>query len=130
MLSIVGSSAMTWAQTPVNATQHATTEDSRLRALYTAEDAWRKAQRGAPDEDRPQKILAELPSVDAATQQAKLKHWQGVLRQVDALKPATLSETAARQLPGLPRAAHRPHQRPDVPRVRASRELRFHLLVR
>jgi uncharacterized protein (DUF885 family) len=93
MLSIVGSSAMTWAQTPVNATQHATTEDSRLRALYTAEDAWRKAQRGAPDEDRPQKILAELPSVDAATQQAKLKHWQGVLRQVDALKPATLSET-------------------------------------
>ena len=93
MFSIVGSSAMTWAQTPVNATQHATTEDSRLRALYTAEDAWRKAQRGAPDEDRPQKILAELPSVDAATQQAKLKHWQGVLRQVDALKPATLSET-------------------------------------
>jgi len=93
MFSIVGSSAMTWAQTPVNATQHATTEDSRLRALYTAEDAWRKAQRGAPDEDRPQKILAELPSVDAATQQAKLKHWQGVLRQVDALKPAALSET-------------------------------------
>ena len=93
MFSIVGSSAMTWAQTPVNATQHATTEDSRLRALYTAEDAWRKAQRGAPDEDHPQKILAELPSVDAATQQAKLKHWQGVLRQVDALKPAALSET-------------------------------------
>ena len=93
MFSIVGSSAMTWAQTPVNATQHATTEDSRLRALYTAEDAWRKAQRGAPDEDHPQKILAELPSVDAATQQAKLKHWQGVLRQVDTLKPAALSET-------------------------------------
>ena len=91
VVSIVGSSAMTWAQTPVNATQHATTEDSRLRAIYTAEDAWRKAQRGAPDEDHPQKILAELPSVDAATQQADLAHWQGVLRHVDALKPTALS---------------------------------------
>ena len=90
-ISIIGSSAMTWAQAPVNAAQHATTEDSRLRAIYTAEDAWRKAQRGAADEDHPQKIRAELPSVDAATQQADLAHWQGVLRHVDALKSAALS---------------------------------------
>ncbi len=71
--------------------EHLTAEDLRLRSIYTAEDAWRKAQRGAGDEDHPHRILAELPSVDAATQQADLLHWQSVLRQVDALHPAKLS---------------------------------------
>ncbi|MGA7156940.1 MAG: DUF885 family protein [Acidobacteriaceae bacterium] len=68
-----------------------TAEDLQLREIYNAEDAWRKAQRGAGDEDHPHRITAELPSVDAATQQADLVHWQGVLRQVDALHPAQLS---------------------------------------
>ena len=36
-------------------------------------------------------MLAQLPIVDAAKQQADLAHWQGVLRQVDALHPAQLS---------------------------------------
>ncbi len=66
-------------------------EDARLRDLYNAEDAWRKAQRGAGDEDHPEKILAELPSVDAATQDAQLSHWEGVLRQLDGVKAAGLS---------------------------------------
>ncbi len=69
----------------------ATTEDLHLRAVYNAEDAWRKAQRGAGDEDHPDEILAELPFVNAANQQSDLQHWQGVLRQVDALHPALLS---------------------------------------
>ncbi len=76
---------------PITTTPHSATQDRRLNAITTAEDAWRKAQRGAPDEDQPEKILAELPFVDAATQQADLVHWQGVLRQVDALQPSSLS---------------------------------------
>jgi uncharacterized protein (DUF885 family) len=79
------------AQTPAKTVVHANLEDHRLRVVYTAEDTWRKAQRGAGDEDHPQKILAELPSVDAATQQAQLLHWRHVLRQLDALHPASLS---------------------------------------
>ena len=68
-----------------------TAEDVRLKAIYTAEEAWRKAQRGAGDEDHPDKITPQLPSADAATQQAQLEHWQGVLKQLDALHPDALS---------------------------------------
>jgi uncharacterized protein (DUF885 family) len=66
-------------------------EDARLKAIYTAEETWRKAQRGAGDEDNPDHILPQLEKVDAATQQAQLLHWQGVLRQLDGLHPALLS---------------------------------------
>jgi uncharacterized protein (DUF885 family) len=76
---------------PAVPAQNLTAEDLRLRSIYNAEDAWRKAQRGAGDEDNPDKIVPELPSVDAATQQADLEHWQGILRQVDALHPTQLS---------------------------------------
>jgi uncharacterized protein (DUF885 family) len=93
LFSIAGSGTAALTQTPAKTTQHQATEDSRLKAIYTAEDAWRKAQRGAGDEDHPERILAELPSVDAATQQAQLRHWQGVLRQLDALHAAALSPT-------------------------------------
>ncbi len=65
--------------------------DARFIALYTAEDAWRRSQRGASDEDNPGKILAQLPSVTAATQQAALAHWQHVLAQTDAIHLADLS---------------------------------------
>ncbi len=89
VFSILTSPA-SFSQTAAKPAQHAA-EDGRLRVIYTAEDAWRKAQRGAGDPDHPDAILAQLPSVDAATQQADLAHWQGVLRQVDALRPAALS---------------------------------------
>lgn len=91
MFCVMGSGAVAWAQTPAKTSQHHATEDSRLKSIYTAEDAWRKAQRGAADEEHPRKILAQLPSVDAATQQANLVHWQRVLHQVDGLNPAALT---------------------------------------
>lgn len=76
-------------------TQHPATkpaaEDLRLRAIYNAEDAWRRSQRGAQDPDHPHRIAAQLPIVDAAKQQSDLAHWQSVLHQVDALHPALLS---------------------------------------
>jgi len=69
----------------------ANAEDARLKAIYNAEDAWRKTQRGAGDEDHPEKIVPQLPSVDAATQQAQLDHWKAVLKQLDELHPDALS---------------------------------------
>jgi len=79
------------AQQPERPAAKATTEDLRLRAIYNAEDAWRKSQRGAGDPDHPDRILAELPFVNAAKQQADLEHWHAVILKVDALHPALLS---------------------------------------
>jgi uncharacterized protein (DUF885 family) len=120
LFMIVGSGGVSQSQTVVRSTQHHVAEDSHLKAIYIAEDAWRKAQRGAEDEDHPRKILAELPKVDAATQQADLAHWKDVLRQVDALKPAALSpdervnyEVFRAQLVGLINArTFREYERP------------------
>jgi uncharacterized protein (DUF885 family) len=80
-----------FAQEPAKPAAKATAEDLHLRSLYNTEDAWRKAQRGAADEDHPDAILAQLPLVDAAKQQSDLEHWQAVLRQVDTLHPSHLS---------------------------------------
>jgi hypothetical protein len=102
-------------------------EDLRLRTIYNAEDAWRKAQRGAQDPDNPHRIPAQLPFVNAAKQQADLEHWHAVILKIDALHPALLSP---RQLPGLPRPARHADSRAKVPRVRAPRQLRLDLLVR
>ncbi len=49
------------AQQPAKPAPKASTEDSRLRAIYNAEDVWRKSQRGAQDEDHPHRIPAQLP---------------------------------------------------------------------
>jgi uncharacterized protein (DUF885 family) len=89
-LAAVGGGAV-YAQTSPAPAAGVNTEDGRLKAIYTAEDAWRKAQRGAGDPDHPEKIVAELPSVDAATQQADLEHWQGVLAQLDGIRVGDLS---------------------------------------
>lgn len=68
--------------------------EQKLNSIYATEDGWRKAQRGAGDENHPEKIVAELPSVDAATQEKMLAHWQNVLRQLDAVHASGLSEEA------------------------------------
>jgi uncharacterized protein (DUF885 family) len=88
LLSALGVNVVAFSQPPAK-----TSPDSRFKAITAAEDSWRKAQRGAGDEDHPDKILAELPGVDAATQDVDLKHWQTVIQQVDALDIADLSST-------------------------------------
>jgi uncharacterized protein (DUF885 family) len=68
-------------------------EDAKLRVIYTAEEAWRQAQRGAEgDESQGRHVPTELPAVDAATQQKDLEHWAGVLQQLEAIHPAQLSD--------------------------------------
>ncbi len=83
------------AQQPPKSLTHpaakATTEDLRLRAIYNAEDAWRKAQRGAEDPDHPHRIPPQLPLVNATEQRADLEHWHTVILKVDALNPSLLS---------------------------------------
>lgn len=80
----------TTAPTPMSLTESAA--DARFRALYEKEWAWRQATTGEADEDsdgtgdNPQ-----LPDVSPAAQQARLKVWDDVLAQLDALDPATLS---------------------------------------
>ena len=68
--------------------------DARFEAIYKAEWKWRVGERLATDEDARGNVRAELPRVDAKTQEARLRHWQGVLRQLDALSAAGLSPAA------------------------------------
>lgn len=65
--------------------------DAKLKAIYTADEAWRLAQRGAGDPSHPERILPELPYEDAAHQQLRLAHDQQVMRQLAALDAAKLS---------------------------------------
>ena len=69
-----------------------TSQDAKLKAIYNADERWRLEERGAGDPGRPDVILSELRLVDPATQQRKLEHWQGIMAQLNALKPAQMSE--------------------------------------
>ncbi len=65
--------------------------DARFERIYQAEWEWRVKERLASEEDTRGRVRAELPRVDARTQQARLAYFQGVLRQLDALPQAGLS---------------------------------------
>ena len=65
--------------------------DARFRAIYRREWAWRQQQDGsAGDEDSPRTRI-RLPDVSPAAQAARLKVWESVLRELDAIDPARLS---------------------------------------
>jgi uncharacterized protein (DUF885 family) len=65
--------------------------DARFQAIYKAEWQWRVKQRLAWEEDEPRDVRDGLPKVDARTQAARLAMWEGVLRQLDGIRPADLS---------------------------------------
>ena len=68
--------------------------DAKFKAIYEKEWAWRQSQRGEEEDDSAgayRKVNAELPKVDAATQEAKLNYWADVLQQLDAISPSNLS---------------------------------------
>ncbi|MEO7029014.1 MAG: DUF885 family protein [Acidobacteriaceae bacterium] len=65
--------------------------DAQFKAIYTAEWAWRLAQRGETDEEDQDKILPTLPKVDAATQNLRLTHWTDTLHQLDGINASALS---------------------------------------
>src|SRR3954447_22023479 len=69
--------------------------DSQFKSIYEKEWAWRQAQRGEEDDDAAtasqRKVKAELPKVDPATQEAKLRYWTNVLQQLDSINASALS---------------------------------------
>jgi uncharacterized protein (DUF885 family) len=77
---------------PAHAVKSAT--DNRFKVLYTQEWSWRDAQHMEEDEDQTaahKEISPQLPRVDAATQQARLEHWRGVIKQLDAIQLESLA---------------------------------------
>lgn len=69
--------------------------DAGFRALYEQEWAWREQEFGIPeDEDDEGGVdLPHLPDVGATAQRRRLAKWDQVLKQLQAIDPATLSPT-------------------------------------
>src|SRR4030095_8183819 len=64
--------------------------DERLRAIYTEEWKWRLEQfPGLEGVEKP--VPDRLPKVDPATQEMRLKYWQGVLYKLDDVPRAQIS---------------------------------------
>ncbi|HEY0106181.1 MAG TPA: DUF885 family protein [Rhizomicrobium sp.] len=64
--------------------------DARLKALYTAEWAWREEQ-FADDEDGQKPVSDRLPKVDPATQAMRLAYWEKTMAQLNAIARDQLS---------------------------------------
>jgi len=77
----------------LTALAHAETADDRFKALYQMEWTWRQEQfPGQDDEDRESKPTDDrLTDVGADAQATRLKYWQDVLKQLDAIPVADLS---------------------------------------
>jgi uncharacterized protein (DUF885 family) len=61
-----------------------------LRSIYASEWKWREQQL-ADDEDSQKPISDHLPKVDPASQEARLRYWEDILHQLDAIPRAALS---------------------------------------
>ncbi len=93
-LGAVPAVALAQAQPPAQSSAAATpsSADVRLRALYEREWAWRLNEYAQLDGSGRGDFQARLPRVDAASQRARLAYWEGVLRELDTIPVAELSE--------------------------------------
>ncbi len=100
-LTILAASApaTTFAQTPTQAPAQPaaaspapSAADVRLRALYEREWAWRLNEYAQREVDGRSQATDRLPRVDPASQRARLAYWEGVLRELDAIPVAELSQ--------------------------------------
>jgi len=71
-------------------TAQPTPADARFKDIYTREWQWRVAEKLERDEDAPDASRG-FARVDAPTQEARRVYWAGILKQLDAIKPASLS---------------------------------------
>jgi uncharacterized protein (DUF885 family) len=71
-------------------TASAAPADTRLRALYDGEWAWRVAQ-FADDENNTRPVPDHLPSVTPAAQFERLRYWRGVITRLNAIPGGLLS---------------------------------------
>ncbi len=67
------------------------TADTRLKALYEAEFAWRRAEEGRLPGFGPESAGDRLPRVDPASQAARLKYWERTLAELDRIPLSDLS---------------------------------------
>jgi len=80
----------TAAPAPAAREAAAGTADARFKEIYTREWKWRIAERLARDEDAPNADPG-YARVDAAAQEARRVYWAGILKELDAIRPAALS---------------------------------------
>lgn len=73
--------------------QTVTTAADRFKTLYTREWKWRQAQNSGLDEDADRSVAVRdrFPKIDAATQETRLKYWQDVLKELQAIPASELS---------------------------------------
>ena len=74
----------------VNANPTAAAADARFKDIYTKEWKWRIAERLARDDNAPD-ANPGYARVDAAAQEARRVYWAGILKELDAIRPAELS---------------------------------------
>jgi uncharacterized protein (DUF885 family) len=87
---LAGLSVLALAATAMPADAVSKGADARLKAIYTSEWKWREDQfAGGEDDDK--SVEDHLPKVDPATQEMRLRYWQNVLKQVNAIPRAQLS---------------------------------------
>ena len=66
--------------------------DEQFKAIYEKEWAWRQTGGGEASEDSDAPANStRLPDVSAAAQQSRLKVWDGVLKELEAIDPGKLS---------------------------------------
>ena len=93
-LALVAAPGLAAAADPGSTTAPATQSaaDRRFEAIYEREWAWRQEQFGTADEDGDGETARHrLPSVDPASQAARLKVWEDVLAALDTIDPQALS---------------------------------------
>ena len=85
--------ALLLACAPLQALASSPTDaDRRFQAIYEKEWAWRQEQTGQADEDSDTSgDNTRLPDVGAPAQQARLKVWEQVLKELDGIDPDRLS---------------------------------------
>ena len=85
--------ALLLACAPLHALAFAPSDaDRRFQAIYEKEWTWRQEQTGQADEDTDTSgDNTRLPDVGAPAQQARLKVWEQVLKDLDGIDPARLS---------------------------------------
>src|SRR5690606_14402616 len=70
--------------------QAATGADARFKTIYTKEWNWRVTERLARADDE-RGVSPAIARVDAAAQEARRRYWEGMLTELDGIKPGELS---------------------------------------
>ena len=68
----------------------ATQADTRFKTIYTKEWKWRVSEKLAREEDE-RGVSPDIARVDAPAQEARRVYWEGILKELDAIRPGALS---------------------------------------